>query len=84
MEGIVVLSTIISDCIELNGRRLGFKTAINVQMVGSAPFISLKGRGSSGEDELGIARHRSGERPKLKEEVKVRLRLRQSRVRSRT
>ncbi len=56
---------IISDCIELNGRRLGFKTAYQMLKWFDERFRIVEGlRDRLAEDELGIARVKVEEEPK--------------------
>jgi 2-oxoglutarate ferredoxin oxidoreductase subunit beta len=63
---------IISDCIELNGRRLGFKTAHQMFKWFDQRFHIVEGlRDHLKEDELGIAKAEVEEMPKPKEEVEV-------------
>jgi 2-oxoglutarate ferredoxin oxidoreductase subunit beta len=63
---------IISDCIELNGRRLGFKTAHQMFKWFDERFHIVEGiRDHLQEDELGIAKMEVEEVSKPKEEVKV-------------
>ncbi len=59
---------IISDCIELNGRRLGFKTAHQMFKWFNERFHVVEGvREYLKEDELGIARMGNEESPKPEE-----------------
>ena len=63
---------IISDCIELNGRRLGFKTAHQMFKWFDERFHVVEGeRDHLGEDELGITRAKAGEAKKSMEKVDV-------------
>ncbi len=63
---------IISDCIELNGRRLGFKTAHQMFKWFDERFHIVEGkRVHLEEDELGIARSEKEELPKIRETVEV-------------
>src|SRR4030043_754670 len=63
---------IISDCIELNGRRLGFKTAHQMFKWFDERFHVVEGeRDHLGEDELGIAKVKAGEAKKPMEKVEV-------------
>jgi len=63
---------IISDCIELNGRRLGFKTAHQMFKWFDERFHIVDGeRDQLREDELGIAKTEAGEVPKPMEKVEV-------------
>jgi len=63
---------IISDCIELNGRRLGFRTAHEMLKWFDERFHIVEGvRDRLQEDELGIAKSETEKVPTPKEEVKV-------------
>jgi 2-oxoglutarate ferredoxin oxidoreductase subunit beta len=63
---------IISDCIELNGRRLGFKTAYQMFKWFDGRFHIVEGvRDHLQEDELGIAKVEREERQKPAEKVEV-------------
>ncbi len=63
---------IISDCIELNGRRLGFKTAYQMFKWFDERFHIVEGvRDRLAEDELGIARVEGEEIPKAVEKVET-------------
>jgi 2-oxoglutarate ferredoxin oxidoreductase subunit beta len=63
---------IISDCIELNGRRLGFKTAYQMFKWFDGRFHIVDGvRDHLQEDELGIAKVEREERQKPAEQVEV-------------
>jgi pyruvate/2-oxoacid:ferredoxin oxidoreductase beta subunit len=63
---------IISDCIELNGRRLGFKTAYQMFKWFDERFHIVEGvRDHLEEDELGIARAEREEVPKPMEKVEI-------------
>ncbi len=65
---------VISDCIELNGRRLGFRTAYQMFQWFDERFHIVEGmRDHLQEDELGIAKREVEEPPKPKEEVAVKL-----------
>lgn len=62
---------IISDCIELNGRRLGFKTAYQMFKWFDERFHIVEGvREHLGDDELGMARRESELEPEVKVEVR--------------
>jgi 2-oxoglutarate ferredoxin oxidoreductase subunit beta len=66
---------IISDCIELNGRRLGFKTAHQMFKWFDERFHIVEGeRDHLREDELGIAKARIEEEPSPMEKGKVEVR----------
>jgi 2-oxoglutarate/2-oxoacid ferredoxin oxidoreductase subunit beta len=63
---------IISDCIELNGRRLGFKTAHQMFKWFDERFHIVEGvRTYLNEDELGMAKAEGEEVPKATEKVEV-------------
>jgi len=63
---------IISDCIELNGRRLGFKTAHQMFKWFDERFHIIEGvKDHLEEDELGIARAEREEGPKPEEKAKI-------------
>ena len=63
---------IISDCIELNGRRLGFKTAHQMFKWFDERFHIVEGeRDHLQEDELGIAKAEEEEVAKPVEKVEV-------------
>ncbi len=63
---------IISDCIELNGRRLGFKTAYQMLKWFDERFHIVEGlRDHLAEDELGIARVEVEEEPKAGKKVEA-------------
>jgi 2-oxoglutarate ferredoxin oxidoreductase subunit beta len=63
---------IISDCIELNGRRLGFKTAHQMFKWFDERFHVVEGeRDHLGEDELGIAKAKAEEVRKPMEKAEV-------------
>lgn len=62
---------IISDCIELNGRRLGFKTAHQMFRWFDERFHIVEGvRDQLGDDELGIAKREKEVEAEVKVEVK--------------
>jgi 2-oxoglutarate ferredoxin oxidoreductase subunit beta len=74
---------IISDCIELNGRRLGFKTAHQMFKWFDERFHIVEGvRDHLGENELGIAKAEIEEVPKPKEEVKVEIEVSKEKVKT--
>jgi 2-oxoglutarate ferredoxin oxidoreductase subunit beta len=67
---------IISDCIELNGRRLGFKTAHQMFKWFDERFHIVEGvRDHLKEDELGIAKKEAEEAVKPEEKVKVKVKV---------
>lgn len=63
---------IISDCIELNGRRLGFKTAYQMFKWFDERFHVVEGvRDHLRDDELGIGRREAEGKPEREEKVEV-------------
>jgi len=73
---------IISDCIELNGRRLGFKTAHQMFKWFDERFHIVEGvRTHLHEDELGIAKAEVEEVPKTIERVEVKTEVRMEALR---
>jgi 2-oxoglutarate ferredoxin oxidoreductase subunit beta len=67
---------IISDCIELNGRRLGFKTAHQMFKWFDERFHIVEGeRDHLREDELGIAKAEAEEKPRPEEKAGVKPRI---------